>query len=65
MKLAGGMGNLPPAEFRRAAERLPRCRDLAGFDLIEFQTRAEIDGITALAAARLLVNVIGRIVGQV
>lgn len=38
---------------------------LAGFDLIEFQTRADIDGITALTAARLLVNVIGRIVRQV
>lgn len=37
---------------------------LAGFDLIEFQTLAEIDGITALTAARILVNVIGRIVRQ-
>ncbi len=37
---------------------------LAGFDLIEFQTSADIDGITALTAARILVNVIGRIVRQ-
>ncbi|MET2826443.1 arginase family protein [Mesorhizobium shangrilense] len=38
---------------------------LAGFDLIEFQTSADIDGVTALTAARLLVNAIGRIVRQV
>ncbi|CCV06866.1 hypothetical protein MESS2_410029 [Mesorhizobium metallidurans STM 2683] len=38
---------------------------LAGFDLIEFQTPADIDGITAITAARLLVNVIGRIARQV
>ena len=38
---------------------------LAGFDLIEFQTHADIDGITALTASRLLVNAIGRIVRQV
>jgi len=38
---------------------------LAGFDLIEFHTPADINGITALTAARLLVNVIGRIVRQV
>lgn len=38
---------------------------LAGFDLIEFQTSADIDGLSALTAARLLVNAIGRIVRQV
>ena len=37
---------------------------LAGFDIIEFQTLADVDGITALTAARLLVNAIGRIIRQ-
>jgi agmatinase len=37
---------------------------LVGFDLIEFQTLADISGVTALTAARLVVNAIGRIVRQ-
>ncbi len=37
---------------------------LAGFDLVEFYTPADVDGITALTAARLVVNAIGRIVRQ-
>jgi len=45
-------------------EGVSRRGRLAGFDLIEFDTRADIDGITALTAARILVNVIGRIVRQ-
>ncbi|WP_454849958.1 arginase family protein [Rhizobium binxianense] len=46
-------------------EGVSRRAYLAGFDLVEFQTSADIDGITALTAARVLVNVIGRIVRQV
>jgi agmatinase len=46
-------------------EGVSRRGRLAGFDLVEFQTHADIDGITALTAARLLFNVIGRIVRQV
>jgi agmatinase len=46
-------------------EGVSRRARLAGFDLIEFHTPADIDSITALTAARLLVNVIGRIVRQV
>lgn len=45
-------------------EGVSRRGRLAGFDLIELQTDADINGITALTAARLLVNAIGRIVRQ-
>ncbi|MBB5576607.1 agmatinase [Rhizobium paranaense] len=38
---------------------------LAGFDLVEFFPPADIDGLSALTAARLLVNMIGAIVRQV
>ncbi|MER9297348.1 agmatinase [Mesorhizobium sp. M0621] len=38
---------------------------IAGFDLVEFYPPADIDGLSALTAARLLVNVIGTIVRQV
>ena len=37
---------------------------IAGFDLIELHTPSDISGISALTAARILVNVIGRIVRQ-
>ncbi|MDX8496887.1 agmatinase [Mesorhizobium sp. VK4C] len=37
---------------------------IAGFDLVEFYPPADIDGLSALTAARLLVNVIGTIVRQ-
>ncbi len=46
----------------RTDRGVSRRARLAGFDLIEFHTPADIDGITAPTAARLLVNVIGRIV---
>jgi agmatinase len=38
---------------------------IAGFDLVEFYPPADIGGLSALTAARLLVNVIGAIVRQV
>jgi agmatinase len=37
---------------------------LAGFDLIEYLPGADINGLTALTAARLIVNAIGHIVRQ-
>ncbi|MEP7457129.1 agmatinase [Phyllobacterium sp. SB3] len=37
---------------------------IAGFDLVELYPPADIDGLTALTAARLLVNVIGTIIRQ-
>ncbi len=37
---------------------------IAGFDLVEFYPPADIDGLTALTAARLLANAIGAIVRQ-
>ncbi|TPL66197.1 agmatinase [Mesorhizobium sp. B2-3-15] len=38
---------------------------IAGFDLVELYPPADIDGLSALTAARLLVNVIGALVRQV
>ncbi|NGN43152.1 agmatinase [Mesorhizobium sp. CGMCC 1.15528] len=38
---------------------------IAGFDLVELYPPADIDGLSALTAARLLVNAIGTIVRQV
>lgn len=37
---------------------------IAGFDLVEFYPPADIDGLSALIAARLIVNAIGTIVRQ-
>ncbi|TIO79131.1 MAG: agmatinase [Mesorhizobium sp.] len=37
---------------------------IAGFDLVEFHPPADIDGLSALTAARLIVNAIGVIVRQ-
>jgi agmatinase len=37
---------------------------IAGFDLVEFYPPADIDGLSALTAARILVNAIGTIVRQ-
>lgn len=45
-------------------EGVSRRGRLVGFDLVEFYTPADVDDITALTAARLLVNAIGRIVRQ-
>jgi agmatinase len=44
---------------------LGRRARIAGFDLVEFYPPADIDGLSALTAARLLVNVVGTIVRQV
>ncbi len=44
---------------------LGRRARIAGFDLVEFYPPADIDGLSALTAARLLVNVIGTVVRQV
>ena len=44
---------------------LGRRAMIAGFDLVELYPPADIDGLSALTAARLLVNVIGTIVRQV
>lgn len=38
---------------------------IAGFDLVEFYPLADIDGLSALTAVRLLVNVVGTVVRQV
>jgi agmatinase len=37
---------------------------IAGFDLVEFYPPADIDGLTAETASRLIVNAIGAIVRQ-
>ncbi|WP_292395955.1 arginase family protein, partial [Mesorhizobium sp.] len=44
---------------------LGRRARIAGFDLVELYPPADIDGLSTLTAARLLVNVIGTIVRQV
>ncbi|RWN47436.1 MAG: agmatinase [Mesorhizobium sp.] len=44
---------------------LGRRARIAGFDLVEFYPPADIDGVSALTAARLLVNVVGTVVRQV
>ncbi|MBA3447376.1 MAG: agmatinase [Pseudaminobacter sp.] len=44
---------------------LGRRARIAGFDLVEFYPPADIDGLSALTAARLLVNAIGAIARQV
>lgn len=44
---------------------LGRRARIAGFDLVEFYPPGDIDSLSALTAARLLVNVIGTIVRQV
>jgi agmatinase len=43
---------------------LGRRAGIAGFDLVELYPPADIDGLSALTASRLLVNVIGTIVRQ-
>jgi agmatinase len=57
----GGLSYMQVIELIEAACGRGR---LAGFDLVELHTPSDIDGITALTAARILVNVIGRIVRQ-
>ena len=43
---------------------LGRRAHIAGFDLVELYPPADIDGLSALTAARLVVNAIGAIVRQ-
>ncbi|WP_027999126.1 agmatinase [Sinorhizobium arboris] len=43
---------------------LGRRAKIVGFDLVEFYPPADIDGLSALTASRLLVNVIGTVVRQ-
>lgn len=43
---------------------LGRRARITGFDLVEFYPPADIDGLSALTAARILVNVVGAIVRQ-
>lgn len=43
---------------------LGRRARIAGFDLVELYPPADIDGLSALTAARLLVNIVGTIVRQ-
>lgn len=44
--------------------RLGRRAKIAGFDLVEYYPPADIDGISAIVAARIVTNVIGSIVRQ-
>lgn len=44
---------------------LGRRARIVGFDLVELYPPADLDGVSALTAARILVNVIGTIVRQV
>lgn len=39
--------------------------EIAGFDLVELYPPADVDGVSALTAARLLINVIGAIARQI
>ncbi|WP_152094546.1 agmatinase [Rhizobium dioscoreae] len=43
---------------------LGRRADIAGFDLVELYPPADIDGLSALTAARIVVNVIGALIRQ-
>ncbi len=43
---------------------LGRRADIAGFDLVELYPPADIDGLSALTGARIVVNAIGAIVHQ-
>ena len=58
----GGLSYMQVIDLIEAASKRGR---IAGFDLIELHTPSDIGGISALTAARILVNVIGRIVRQV
>jgi len=57
----GGLSYMQVVELVEAACLRGR---LVGFDLVELHTPSDIGGISALTAARILVNVIGRIVRQ-
>ncbi|TAU88815.1 agmatinase [Rhizobium leguminosarum] len=55
-------GGLTYTEVIDLIAGLGRRARIAGFDLVELYPPADIDGLSALTAARLLVNVIGAIV---
>ncbi len=38
---------------------------IAGFNLVEFYPPADIDGLSALTASRILVNTIGAVIRQI
>jgi agmatinase len=57
----GGLSYLQVIDLIEAAGRRGR---IAGFDLVELYPPADLDGTSALTAARILVNAIGRIVRQ-
>ncbi|MGO7932325.1 arginase family protein, partial [Rhizobium ruizarguesonis] len=43
---------------------LGRRARIVGFDLVELYPHADIDGLSAMTAARILVNAVGAIVRQ-
>jgi agmatinase len=57
-------GGLTYTEVIDLIAGLGRRARIAGFDLTEFYPPADIDGLSALTAARLLVNVVGAIARQ-
>jgi agmatinase len=57
-------GGLTYTEVIDLIAGLGRRARIAGFDLVELYPPADIDGLSALTAARLLVNVIGAVVRQ-
>ncbi|WP_245433151.1 arginase family protein [Rhizobium sp. L43] len=57
-------GGLTYTEVIDLIAGLGRRARIAGFDLVEFYPPADIEGLSALTAARLLVNAIGAIVRQ-
>lgn len=57
----GGLSYFQTVELIEAAARRGH---IAGFDLVELYPPADVDGISALTASRILVNVIGRLVRQ-
>jgi agmatinase len=57
-------GGLTYTEVIDLIAGLGKRAEIAGFDLVELYPPADVDGLSALTAARLLVNVIGAIVRQ-
>ncbi|GLS34865.1 agmatinase [Mesorhizobium tianshanense] len=58
-------GGLTDTQVIDLVAGLDRRARIAGFDLVELYPPADIDGLSALIASRLVVNVIGTIVRQV
>ncbi|MBW8787334.1 MAG: arginase family protein, partial [Rhizobium leguminosarum] len=57
-------GGLTYTEVIDLIAGLGRRARIAGFDLVELYPPADIDGLSALTAARILVNAVGAIVRQ-